>query len=137
LRGERRAAILAAVATRCVLVDDNVGFMVAARRLLEREGLDVVGVASSIAEALTLVDELKPDFALVDVDLGSENGLDLAHALTGRAVPVEVILISAYAAKDLEEVLVGSPAVGFLPKAALSRAAIEDMRRGASENPGT
>jgi hypothetical protein len=42
-------------------------------------------------------------------------------------VPVPVILISAYAEKDLRELLEESPAVGFLPKSVVSRAAIDDL----------
>jgi hypothetical protein len=41
--------------------------------------------------------------------------------------PVPVILISAYAKKDLRELVDDSPAVGFLPKSVVSRAAIELM----------
>src|SRR6202030_3620203 len=35
------------VTLRCLLVDDNGGFLEAARRLLERDGIDVVGVATT------------------------------------------------------------------------------------------
>ncbi len=63
---------------RCVIVDDSARFLEAARALLEREGVDVVGVASTIAEALRLVDEVRPDVTLVDIDLGAESGFDLA-----------------------------------------------------------
>ena len=39
---------------RCLIVDDSAGFVDAARGLLECEGLSVVGVASTSAEALRL-----------------------------------------------------------------------------------
>jgi PleD family two-component response regulator len=55
---------------RCLLVDDNGTFLEAARRLLEREGVTVVGVASSIAEALREARALLPDVILVDIGLG-------------------------------------------------------------------
>jgi len=55
---------------RCLIVDDSRRFLEAARSLLEREGIAVVGVASTSAEALRRAEELKPDVALVDVDLG-------------------------------------------------------------------
>jgi CheY-like chemotaxis protein len=37
---------------RCLLVDDNDGFLRAATLLLQREGVTVVGVASNIVDAL-------------------------------------------------------------------------------------
>ena len=66
---------------RCLLVDDNEAFLEAASVLLEREGLTVVGVASSIAEALRQVRALRPDVILVDIGLGDESGFDLARLL--------------------------------------------------------
>jgi CheY-like chemotaxis protein len=44
-----------------LIVDDNAEFLGAARRLLQREGIAVVGVASSGAGALRLVEEHGPD----------------------------------------------------------------------------
>ena len=66
---------------RCVIVDDNLGFLHAARLLLEQEGLQVVGVATSGDEALRAVTELRPDVTLVDIDLGGESGFDVARRL--------------------------------------------------------
>ena len=79
------------MALRLLIVDDNHRFLKAARDLLEREGMTVVGVASTSADALRYADELQPDVALVDIVLGEESGLDLAQRLTAEptgAVPV-------------------------------------------------
>jgi CheY-like chemotaxis protein len=72
---------------RCLIVDDSPRFLDAARGLLERQGLTVVGVASNSAEALQRVEELRPDVTLLDIDLGGESGLELARRLhqAGRA----------------------------------------------------
>ena len=112
---------------RCLLVDDNALYLGEARELLERQGMRVVGVASNSGEALAIAAANRPDVALVDIDLGVENGLDVARALATCAKPVSVILISVYAEKDLRELLDDSPAVGFLPKSILSRTAIEGL----------
>ena len=66
---------------RCLLVDDNEAFLETASVLLEREGLAVVGLASSIAEALRQARALRPDLILVDIGLGDESGFDLARLL--------------------------------------------------------
>jgi DNA-binding NarL/FixJ family response regulator len=110
---------------RCLIVDDNAGYLTEARALLQRQGLSIIGVASTSGDALAIAASVRPDVALVDVDLGAESGLDVAHALATCDDPVPVILISAYAEKDLRELLDASPAVGFLPKSVLSRSAID------------
>jgi DNA-binding NarL/FixJ family response regulator len=112
---------------RCLIVDDSPSFLVAARRLLEREGLDVVGTASTGAEALQEVESLRPDVVLVDVFLGEESGFELARRLEGAAT---VILISTHDEAGFEDLIAGSSAAGFLPKASLSASAILGMFDG-------
>jgi CheY-like chemotaxis protein len=53
-----------------------------ARGLLERQGIAVVGVASSGAEAVRRFIELRPDVILVDINLGAESGFDVVDQLT-------------------------------------------------------
>jgi CheY-like chemotaxis protein len=115
-----------------MIVDDNLEFLRAASRLLEREGVNVVCVASTSAEALRGVEEHKPDVILVDIDLGEENGFELAERLspaTGQSRPV--ILISSYPEEDLEELIEASSAIGFVSKSRLSAAGIAEILNGA------
>ena len=104
---------------RSLIVDDNRPFLDAARLLLEREGLAVVGVATTSAEALRLEEELRPDVVLVDIRLGDESGFDLARRLSGT-----VILISTHGQSEYAEEIAASPAAGFIPKARLSADAV-------------
>jgi CheY-like chemotaxis protein len=119
---------------RCLLVDDNEAFLEAASLLLEREGLTVAGVASSIAEALRQVRALKPDLILVDIGLGDESGFDLARLLArdGQSGGAEVILISTAAEADYREMIDDSPAAGFLAKSELS---VRGIRRILGRTP--
>jgi DNA-binding NarL/FixJ family response regulator len=118
-----------AMTLRLLIVDDNAHFLVAARCLLKSEGIQVVGVASTSADALLYARSLRPDAVLVDVDLGEESGFELAEQLTTGAGDdtQRVILTSAYAAEDLADLIEASPAVGFLPKTLLSARAILDL----------
>ena len=126
--------ILRSVGTRCLIVDDNPRFLRSARNLLERQGVRVVGVASTQSEAMAIAASDRPDVALVDVDLGEENGLDVARALAASDEPVPVILISAYGEPEIQDVLEDSPACGFLPKSIVSRRAIVDLLHRADES---
>ena len=115
--------------TRCVIVDDNRDFLDAATRLLEHQGISVVAVATSSAEGLQCVEDLRPDVTLVDIDLGEESGFDLVERLHGNGfgAAVPTILISTHAEEDFAELVAASPALAFIPKAALSGAAIRDV----------
>ena len=114
---------------RCLIVDDNASFMEAARGLLERQGVTVVGVATTAAEGLRGSEEQEPDVILVDIDLGSESGFTVARALADRATgaSANVILISTHPQEDFADLVADSAAVGFLAKSELSREAIERL----------
>jgi DNA-binding NarL/FixJ family response regulator len=116
---------------RCLIVDDSSGFLAAARRLLERQGVTVAGVASNGAEAERRFDELRPDVVLVDLGLGSESGLDVAERLAGMAggESTAIILISTRSGEEYHELVEAGPAVGFIPKDRLSAGAIEELVR--------
>jgi CheY-like chemotaxis protein len=122
---------------RCLIVDDSADFVDAARGLLERQGLTVVGVAATSAEALRRFEELRPDVTLVDLDLGGESGFELAEQLHQAAhTPPPVILISTHAAQDFAEMIETSPAVGFVSKSALTGCAIRELLRQSGDgNP--
>jgi CheY-like chemotaxis protein len=111
---------------RCLLVDDNESFLETASLLLGREGVTVVGVASSIAGALRQARALRPEVILVDIGLGDESGFDLARILAqdGQGGGADVILISTGTEVDYRDLIDESPAAGFLPKPELSARAI-------------
>ena len=117
------------MARRYLIVDDNRAFLDAAESLLEREGLDVVGVASTIDEALRRARELSPDVVLVDIMLGDESGFDLARLLVEDGSPQHpaVILISTQHESDFADLISEAPALGFVPKSELSARAIERL----------
>ena len=115
-----------AMELRCVLVDDNSTFLEETRLLLEREGVTVVGTASSTDEALQQARALCPDLVLVDIALGADNGFDLVRRLAedGSCGPMTAIMISTNSAVDYADLIFESPAAGFLPKEELSATAI-------------
>ena len=84
-----------------LVVDDD--FMTASvhRAYTERvDGFTVVGEAHSGAEALALVDKLRPDLVLLDIYLPDIGGLDVIRRLRASQTPVDVIAVTA--AKDVE-----------------------------------
>jgi DNA-binding NarL/FixJ family response regulator len=124
------------MALRCLIVDDSRPFLRAARSLLEREGVAVIGVASTGEEALRQSTELSPDVTLMDIDLGGESGFDVVRRLAENGGQASaVILISTHAEDDFADLIAESPVLGFLSKSELSAAAIRGIlaRKGDDE----
>ena len=121
---------LASCVVRCLIVDDSVVFVHAACRLLEHQGITVVGVASTGEEALRRFEELRPDVALVDVELGDENGFHVVEELVATGLPTPLILVSTHTADHFAEMIGESPAVGFISKFALTADSIADLVGG-------
>jgi DNA-binding NarL/FixJ family response regulator len=119
------AATLVSVDLRLLIVDDNERFLAVARASLERDGLTVVGTATTTEEALAKTGTLRPDVVLVDVGLGPESGLELTRRLVHH--DVRVVLTSTRREDDLAEVIAASPAIGFVWKAHLSGRAVRDL----------
>jgi DNA-binding NarL/FixJ family response regulator len=119
---------------RCLIIDDNQWFLDAARMLLQREGLIVAGVASTVDEGLRQAAALRPDVALVDISLGEESGIELARRLAEerRGDDPVIVLISTHAEDDVVDLIAGSAAAAFLPKAELSASAIRRIVDGRS-----
>ena len=134
-------AMLRRVRLRCLIVDDNEPFLEIAAATLAGDDLDVLGTATTSAEALRQVAEQQPDVVLVDISLGEENGFELARKLVERFPQLAsgVVLISSRAEKDFGGLIKSSPAAGFIPKIQLSARAVRELvaSRSPSAREGT
>jgi response regulator of citrate/malate metabolism len=86
-----------------LIVDDD--FMVAkvhAGFVAALDGFEVVGTASTGAQALAEIARLNPDLVLLDVYLPDMTGLDVLRRLRAEGPPVDVIVISA--ARDVDSI---------------------------------
>lgn len=96
---------------RVLLVDDDPDFLESMTAALEHEGLEV-RTALTAGEALMQAVREPPDVILLDILLGSSDGLDVLEAL--RAEPetrsVPVLACTALGARDSAKLL---PTLGF------------------------
>jgi response regulator of citrate/malate metabolism len=86
-----------------LIVDDD--FMVAkvhAGFVAALAGFEVVGTASTGAQALAEIERLRPDLVLLDVYLPDMTGLEILRRLRAAGSQVDVIVISA--ARDVESI---------------------------------
>lgn len=70
-----------------LLVEDNMIIALDAEEMLRQLGVKSVRVASGVAEALRLIEERPPDFALLDVNLGHETSFEIADTLWKLDLP--------------------------------------------------
>jgi DNA-binding NarL/FixJ family response regulator len=107
-----------------LIVDDNARFRLRARQQLEADGYAVVAEAEDGASALEAARRHRPDVVLLDIGLPDMSGLDVAERLARTPDPPAVVLTSTHDAADFGERMESCGARGFVPKGALSGAAI-------------
>ncbi|TFG46990.1 MAG: response regulator transcription factor [Dehalococcoidia bacterium] len=122
--------------TRILIADDHAVLRQGMRQLLEQEkDMDVVGEAADGEEAVSLVEELKPDVVLMDIVMPKLTGVE-ATRLIKKANPSTCILIlTAYS--DIRYILglLEAGASGYLMKSARAdeiAGAIRAVRAGES-----
>jgi two-component system, response regulator RegA len=79
-----------------LLVDDNLLYLQTLQRSLRKRGLDTL-IAQDIAQALQLARMHRPEFALVDLKLAEESGLDLVEPLKAVRDDMRILLVTGYA----------------------------------------
>jgi len=85
-----------------LIVDDHPVFRLGLHELIGRcSGFRIVGEASDGEEALRLIDILKPDIAIVDIDMPRLNGLEMVRAMRKVKNPVATVFLTMYRAEDM------------------------------------
>jgi len=102
---------------RVLLADDHPTTRLGLRVLLERANdVEVVGEAKDGAEALTLIEELRPDVAVLDCKLPGLAGPQVAQEIRRRGLPVRVLALSSYDDERYVRGMLEAGAVGYLLK---------------------
>jgi DNA-binding NarL/FixJ family response regulator len=102
---------------RVFLLDDHEVVRRGVRDLLESEGdIDVVGEASSAAEALVRVPAVKPDVAVLDVRLPDGDGVSVCRELRSQLPDLRCLMLTSFADDEalFDAILAG--AAGYVLK---------------------
>lgn len=81
--------------TTILVVDDDTVLSQVLRRVLSRQGYHLLE-AGTVADALRLARERRPDLGLVDLCLPDGDGVELARALQGEGMAIPLVLMTAY-----------------------------------------
>jgi DNA-binding NarL/FixJ family response regulator len=80
---------------RTVIADDSPLAVRSIRSCLQAEpAVQVVGTASNGAEALRMIEELRPDLVLLDLQMPRMNGLQVASWLTAEFPAIRVVIVT-------------------------------------------
>jgi len=84
--------------------------------LSHKPGLEVCGEAATLVEALSLIDTLQPDLAIIDLSLSDGSGLELIKRIRARDVPTKMLVLSMSDESLYAERSLRAGAMGFLHK---------------------
>ncbi len=102
---------------RIVLVDDHAVVRSGYRRLLSAEpDFDVVGEAASAPEANALVQQVRPDVAIVDLSLKGSSGLEAIAGMRARRPGLRVLVLSMHDSAGHVAQALKAGAHGYLTK---------------------
>jgi two-component system nitrate/nitrite response regulator NarL len=127
------APVAPSIPLRLFVVDDHALFREGLVRLLESmPGFIVCGQTGTVREALEQIPRARPDMILLDVDLGSERGLEIFPSLRSRGYSGKVLVVTG-GVTDREAVqLVQAGASGILHKHKAPQELCEAIRQVAN-----
>ena len=116
------------IAFTVLIADDDVNYRLALAAVIDHEPtLQLVGVARSGAEAISLALELTPDVVLVDVRMTGGGGAAVAHELSRARVRSRVIALSAYDDHPTVMQMFDAGAAGYLLKGSTVETLVEGI----------
>jgi len=100
-----------------VIADDHPLFRKGLREAIEEDtSFEVIGEAADGETALAIIDQRKPDVAVLDIDMPALKGFQVARAVQDKGLHVAVIILTIYKEEDMFNAAIDSGARGYVLK---------------------
>jgi NarL family two-component system response regulator LiaR len=114
---------------RIVIADDHTVVRQGTRSLLERESdMEVVGEAGDGEEAVKIIEQLKPDVAILDIAMPKLNGVEVTKRIKPLLPSTAVLILTAYDDDEYVFALLEAGAAGYLLKDVDSKEVVDAVR---------
>lgn len=101
--------------TRVIVAEDEAIIRMDLKELLQEEGYEVVGEAGRGDQALALVNEHRPDVALLDIKMPGMDGISVARRINAERI-CAVVLVTAFSQRELIEEATDAGVHGYVVK---------------------
>ena len=118
---------------RLLLVDDHAVVRSGLRMMLDNESdAEIVGEASSAAEAIEAAMRLKPNVILMDIGLPDLSGIDATREIKKRAPDVSIVALTIHEDEEYFFKMLEAGASGYVPKRAAPEELLTAIRAAAT-----
>lgn len=103
--------------TRIIICDDHPIFRQGLRQIIKKQDIwEIVGECGDGNTALKLINELKPDIAMLDISMPGMDGIELARWIHSENLPIKVIILTMYKEKVYFDKAMDAGVNGYLLK---------------------
>jgi len=114
------------------LVDDHALVRLGLKTLIDDQAdMQVIGEAGTAAEALQMVERLRPQVVLMDIRLPGEGGLEATRQIAARFPETKVVMLTSFADEELVLSAIRAGAVGYLLKEVGNEEVLRGIRAAA------
>src|SRR5215208_6437979 len=118
---------------RLLLVDDHAVVRSGLKMLLENErDVEIIGEASSAAEAMEAALRLKPNVILMDIGLPDLSGIDVTREIEKHAPDIAIVALTIHEDEEYFFKMLEAGASGYVPKRAAPEELITAIRAAAT-----
>ncbi len=119
--------------TTLIIADDHPVFRKGLREIIEpHPEFQILGDAENGERALNMIEVLKPQVGVIDIEMPSMNGFELVEALRTRNILIEIIFLTMYKEQNVFEEAMDLGIKGYVLKESAIQDVLECLRIVAS-----
>jgi DNA-binding NarL/FixJ family response regulator len=114
---------------RVLMADDHVAIRFGVRMFLEADPqIEIIAEAADGAEAFRLIRELRPQVAVLDIQMPGMTGIEITRAIRAERLPVGVLILTAFDDEPYVQAVLQAGANGYVLKTADAQDLIEAVK---------